>query len=250
MKKMISIWLASVAIAAFGGGSAAADALQTGPYIGANLGWDSSDTSTDTTMTAGSYFAGTSVTSINSQTFELDDDGMNYGAQIGYLWMGDTMGWGIEGDFNLMDRGGADTNTVVYPCCIADTYTYTQEIEQNWIATLRGRVGWNLAGIFAYGTAGVAIADVSYTASFSDTFDPVALQSFTGDDTMFGWTAGIGGEIGLGPATSLKVEYLHTDLGSIDADGTVLTASATDPTLSTSADLSPQLFRVGVNWRL
>ncbi len=37
--------------------------------------------------------------------------------------------------------------------------------------------------------------------------------TFKGSDTLWGWTVGGGAEYMLNPAWSLKVEYLHFDLG-------------------------------------
>jgi outer membrane immunogenic protein len=144
-----------------------------------------------------------------------------------------------------MDRGASQANTTTYPCCGPDTYTYGQEIEQEWLATIRARLGWDLGGIFVYGTAGAAFSDVTYSHTFSDTFSPVAALTYSNSDTLTGWTGGVGVETGLGGALSVKAEYLYADLGDIDTGGAIFGGG---PTIDSTAEIESSIFRFGVNW--
>lgn len=245
MRKMMILSAAAAAAALF---AAPAAALPSGFYLGVHAGWDFGDTDTNTTVAAGTYFAGTSVTSINtSSPTNLDDDGFNGGAQLGWLWTGGGWGWGIEGDFSYMGRNEAASVTVGYPCCVGTSYTSAQAMDRDWLATLRARLGFDVGGAFVYATGGAAFGDVGFAVSFSDTFAPVATQTFSRDGTEVGWTVGGGVEFGLGAMTSAKIEYLYVDLGSVGVGGIITTPAATDPPISGTASFVQHVARIGLN---
>jgi 2-methylisocitrate lyase-like PEP mutase family enzyme len=131
---------AAIAAAVFLPMGAANAAPQNGFYVGVNAGYDLGDTATSTTVTAGSYFAGTSVTSINSSSpTNLDKNGFIGGGQLGFLYSHAGFAWGAEADFNWMGRSQSSAVTVVYPCCGPTSYTSGQFMERDWLATVRAR---------------------------------------------------------------------------------------------------------------
>jgi outer membrane immunogenic protein len=94
----------------------------TGPYIGANLGYQWSDVS----------------------RLPLSPSGVTGGIQAGYLWQNGQFVFGGETDLQL---SGAD-----------DTFA-AWKFSNRWFGTLRARAGWALDNILLYGTAGLAYGD-------------------------------------------------------------------------------------------
>lgn len=105
-------------------------------------------------------------------------------------------------------------------------------IENTWLGTLRGRVGYSFGAWLPYLTGGGAWGNVK-------------VQSAGGSvsDTKGGWTAGGGIEYSLGQ-WSAKLEYLYIDLGTAtcNAAACLLPADA-------MVDVTANIFRAGLNYR-
>jgi outer membrane immunogenic protein len=120
-----------------------------------------------------------------------DIDGFVGGAHIGYNLQSGTIVWGIEADIEGSDLGGSgpfhDTNI-------------------NWLGSLRARFGLTVTPrTLLYATGGLAFGDVEVSNAFG-----------TFSDTRTGWTLGAGLEHAISPATTVRLEYRYTDLGSND----------------------------------
>ncbi len=112
--------------------------------------------------------------------------------------------FGIEGDGSWADVSGtAPTPPPFNP-------HFNETLRKNWLATIRGRVGYAINGnVLLYGTAGGAFAGLRIREY--DTTD--ATMSAVETLTFSGWTAGVGLEWGFAPSWSAKLEYLYVDLG-------------------------------------
>ena len=113
------------------------------------------------------------------------------GAYMGYNFQ-PTANWvvGIEGDASATTKkGSASGQTVTNP----------------WDATVRGRVGYAFDRFLVYGTGGVAFGGV--TAN-----DGVNAESAT----KIGWTAGVGVEAALTQNVTGRLEFRHTNLGTVN----------------------------------
>lgn len=106
--------------------------------------------------------------------------------------------------------------------------TITQSID--WIATLRGKVGFDGGAFMPYLTAGLAIAGATRYSSGPDVSDT---------QTHVGWAAGAGVEFAATEDVSINLEYLYTDLGEKEYD-----TGGVPPTVA----LTAHQVRVGVNW--
>jgi outer membrane immunogenic protein len=110
---------------------------------------------------------------------------------------------------------------------------------ENWLATVRGRLGYDVGQFWPgvgdtmlYIAGGLAVGEVHAWDS---------LFGASGSTTATGWTFGGGIETKLSPNWSVKLEYLHIDLG----DPAVFTAIPPNPEhVSTTADI----VRVGVSY--
>jgi outer membrane immunogenic protein len=117
------------------------------------------------------------------------------GLTAGYNYQYNQIVFGIEAD---VDWSGIKGSTTVN--CLGGCST-----RNDWLSTIRGRVGFAFDRFMPYVTAGVALGDIKASP-------PVGLPGGTG--TNIGWTVGAGFEVALvGPVTA-KAEYLFVDLGN------------------------------------
>lgn len=172
----------------------------TGAYIGIN----------------GGYGWGTSSFSAPFATGSFDVDGGVVGGTLGYNHQVGQIVFGIEGD---IDWSGIKGST---PC--AGTICETRN---NWLGTVRGRLGYSFDRFMPYVTGGVAFGDI----------DTNIAGIGSGHDTRAGWTVGGGVEAQINGPWTAKVEYLFVDLGS---GGSVL---------GSEADFESHLVRAGLNYK-
>ena len=105
--------------------------------------------------------------------------------------------------------------------------------KDTWLATVRGRVGYSFDRWLPYITGGGAWGKVYLDAPGSAV-----------NDTKGGWTAGAGVEYAIGPAWTVKLEYLYVDLG----DATCGTAACVLPA-NAQVHFTSNIMRAGVNFR-
>jgi outer membrane immunogenic protein len=186
----------------------------TGFYIGA-MGGFAFDGESDWDFNA----FGTSSTT--------DLDGWFAGGTVGAQWQMNWLVLGVEGDASWADISGAD------PCPNA---AFSCEVDIDWLASARGRVGVAWDRFLIFGTGGAAFAGVE---ADSPPFTP----GVTFDETYFGWTAGGGVEIGIWQNLSVKGEYAFYDLGDETAPAGVLDVGTVD------VDNQFHAAKFGLNWR-
>lgn len=166
----------------------------TGLYVGAHLGYGWSDVD----------WEGVS----NS----LGGSGALAGGQIGYNWQKGALVYGLEADASSSWVDGS-------------TSGFGHSVD--WAMSMRGRLGVAFYDnrTLLYGTAGVAWADIDYSA-----------PGFGGySKTHFGWVAGGGIEHMLNQNLSARVEYLYYDFNDATAPAGTLAGASTklDPTMQT-----------------
>lgn len=172
----------------------------TGLYVGINggYGWGSSDFSAP--------FA----------TGSFDTDGGLVGGTLGYNWQQGQFVFGAEGDIDWSDIGGSTT-------CGGVNCT----VDNDWLGTLRGRVGYAFDRFMPYITGGLAVGNVSTNIAGVG----------SGDDVNAGWTAGGGIEARITGPWTAKLEYLYVDLGR---GGSVA---------GSDADFTTNIVRGGINYK-
>jgi outer membrane immunogenic protein len=139
----------------------------SGLYIGALLGYSFGDADA-------------------GRTGDIDADGAEGGVYAGANYqIGDRLVLGVEGDVLASGveggRGGVG-------------------FEQDWVGSLRGRVGVALDDFLLYGTGGVAATGLEASSG-----------AFRDRDTAFGWTLGAGVETALSERVTARVEYRYTE---------------------------------------
>lgn len=228
----------------------------TGFYVGGNVGgqWGSADPATSTLLPVVTYFATSSATAIGAVGAQhINSTGVTGGFTAGFNWQVNNAVLGFEGDINYFGFKGSTSSTAVYPCCAPTSFTINSSVSADWLATIRGRIGFLATPSWLiYATGGAAIAEVKGDFSFTDTF-AAATESGAIRDTKVGWTAGFGSEYAVGNGWSLKAEYLYVDLGRSSVTSNNLTINAplltSAQTFTHSVDLKSNIVRVGVNYK-
>jgi outer membrane immunogenic protein len=205
----------------------------TGLYVGGTGGfaWGNPTTATsnnnDTTAFNTSVFV-----PLNPAEYHTKSTGWTAGVLAGVnRQLNSRLVVGVEGDFSWADVDGTITKTAICagyaggnPNC-----TYTQSQKLQWLATVRGRLGFSIIPeTVLYGTAGLAVGRVSFshslhTTGFAGTFDAAA----TGAETKAGWVVGTGIESWLASNWILRLEYLHYDLGTVSSTAPILAPGPT-----------------------
>ncbi len=244
----------------------AAIANWTGIYAGFHAGWGR--TSSDPGV------ASLSTTGYASPVFEtpnldIKGNGPLFGGQLGFNWQINPS-WviGIEGDITGTGLKNSATGT---PNCLTPFCTPSipvtganQQIGRdfNWLASLRGRLGYSWATSMVYFTGGAAWANINYRADSADAVFlcfggggggqgcsyPAAL-----DSTKLGWALGAGYETMISANWSFRAEYLFYRFGgtTVSVNGAPAAACSVASCSATYSfsDTDIHTARVGVNYR-
>jgi outer membrane immunogenic protein len=189
-------------------------------------------------------------------TGTISASGFTGGAQAGYNVQSNNLVYGVEADFGAFNLSGSQRRSAAFVAAAlgaTGTFTLGTSFNTDWLATLRGRFGWLFRpDVLAYLTGGLALTELEVGWSYSDTAFGTGAGSATASSLKTGWTLGGGVEWALGQNWSVKGEYLYVDFGKVTATGTIFNFSVAPPYaqgLSTSADLTAHVARVGVNRR-
>jgi outer membrane immunogenic protein len=140
-----------------------------------------------------------------------EPSGGAFGLQLGHNWQNGQFVFGGETDLQLSN---------------ADDVIAPWKFSNPWFGTVRARAGYAANNFLFYATAGLAYGSLELESG-----------GLSESRTHYGWTVGLGAEVGLTPNWTAKVEYLYFDL----ADRSYF--------IGTSNGLESGLFRLGVNYR-
>ena len=245
---MNKIWLVGAALlATLAGGSAFAADLPAAPYVKAPpstpiFSW----TGCYLGIEGGGAWGRSQHTAVGPANAGLpinnpfDVDGGLFGGTVGCNYQISNVVAGIENDLSWTNASGTTGDIPPFNPAARST------TKETWLDTLRGRLGFAWDRFFFYGTGGAAFADEGVTVCGISgcVFD---------SQTRTGWVAGVGGEWAAwtmpGGTLTLKVEYLHADLGS----GRFINPSVTFPgggtIVTRDVRLTDDIFRGGINWK-
>ena len=183
------------------------------------------------------------------------------GGQVGFQKQWGHFVVGLEGDFDRATSKssstfeGSDNDNLltdgngvagISPFTATAHLTSIRRADIDWTASGRGKVGWANGHVLLYVTGGAAWANVNVWADdrvttdffFSEGGPPGLIGSKTdsniskNDDTVFGWTAGGGGELAINDMFSIGMEYRHSNYGDhtyqFSSNGGVITPGATN----------------------
>jgi outer membrane immunogenic protein len=177
----------------------------------------------------------------NAASGKLSDSSFNGGLQAGYNLQTGGIIFGLEidgGSFNL----GAARSASALGTTIATSF------DSDWLFTARTRLGVPVAAtLMLYGTGGVALTNLGVTNSVTS----VGTASTHG--LVTGWVAGGGVEWALNRNWILRGEYLFLDFGkvSVNTPAALSGTQFTDDynTVRSTADLTAQMLRLGLNYK-
>lgn len=161
-------------------------------------------------------------------TGDFDVSGVIGGGTAGYNQQFGSIILGLEGDISGSGvKGNTDCPNRMFTC----------SVENHWLATVRGRLGYSFDRFMPYVTGGAAGGDVRVFSGLKTTGGGGV--DFT--RTVAGWTAGAGLETAFDPHWTTKVEYLYVRFDDVNVPSNVGTPTTTK--------LFENIVRVGVNYR-
>ena len=217
----------------------------TGPYAGVHLGygWGNADTYVNPLPLPRVPFDQA------PSTLSPGPGGVVGGVQLGYNYQINCFVAGIETDFSGSGMSGSQS---VSPILLNSGGTFQGVVSAhentNWYGTLRPRLGYAVQPrLLVYATGGLAYGDVSYSANtnFGQGYNsyPASLST-----TKVGWAVGGGVEYAVSKHCTVRLEYLHMDLGSES-----VTAGPVSPnppyTEGYTWNTTANIFNVGVNYK-
>jgi outer membrane immunogenic protein len=223
----------------------------------------------------GSYAANSAAAATGSISFGNDGRFIG-GGQIGYNWQFGRGVAGFEADIDGLgqrNRTGVLNNTVgPFPFSGAAEVINSQIMSSrtlDYLGTVRGRLGFLPSPAFLlYATGGAAYGGVKASTSVTQTnndcvafpgncLGPNAATFGSASTTLFGWTAGVGGEWMFAPHWSAKIEYLYYDLGSLSYNSALATnggsflgaGTLAIVNVQSTAKFNGSIARVGINYQ-
>ena len=161
-----------------------------------------------------------------STTGSFDTSGGLVGGTIGYNYQMNQVVLGVEGDIDWANINGTTSTG-----CPSATGTGCQTSD-NWLSTVRGRLGYAADRFMPYITGGAAFGDIKASG-----------PGLTGTDTTnAGWTLGGGIEFAIAGHWTAKAEYLYVNLGSVSCGAA---CGAAVQNVNWHANIG----RVGLNYR-
>jgi len=134
-------------------------------------------------------------------------DGVVGGFHLGYNWQVSSLVLGIEGSATLSGINGSR---------LCPDKRFRCEHENDFLGSVRGRLGVAIGSALFYGTGGVGFQRADYTVGNATT-GTVLVSS--GKNMDIGWVAGAGLEYAITKQVSARLEYLHYDFGDRSFEG-------------------------------
>jgi outer membrane immunogenic protein len=144
------------------------------------------------------------------------------GATVGYNVQVGQVVFGVEGDIDWSGISGSGNSVLCAGC----------STRNNWLSTIRGRVGYAFDRFLPYVTGGLALGNINATVP-----GLIGINQINA-----GWTVGAGIEYGVTNNVSNKAEYLYVDLGSVNCGLNCAPASG-------NVSFYANVLRGGVNFR-
>jgi outer membrane immunogenic protein len=224
---------------ALGGMAAAADVEApyqhdwTGLYVGGHIGYGEIDLNGEfdnTEADPGETFED------GAGSFDLDDNGLIGGAQIGYNVQIDSLVLGVEADLSFVD----------WKDKVANADDERVSFDTDYLFTFRARAGFAIDNILLFATAGAAWTDTTYEANRDvDDTDPGEEGDVDLDDV--GLAVGGGAEYAFDEDWSIKAEALYVMFNDKENTATLTNGSEIGDFIELD-DLF--VVRVGVNFHL
>ena len=245
-----------------------------GFYAGLNVGVARNDNCKSSTLSSFDITAAprvyTPIAGFGGGCNNSSNNGLIGGAQLGYNVQYGQLVFGVETDFDFTSRSRSASNYIFgTPAQIAGgggttvpfgVYAFPGDGGTNYVGTVRGRLGYAIDRTLLYVTGGLAYGNrsgngsIAYYNAGTIAGAPTAIYSRPGSQgSGVGFALGAGVEQALTNTWSVKLEYLHTDLGRRSggfSSNFQPAFTTTNYTVTTASSRNTNdSVRVGVNYR-
>ena len=238
---------------AIAGGAEKSPSHWTGFYVGATMGGVFSDFNTNTSTQAGGSFDAAQANAINNAgNLQIDANGFLAGVEGGYNWQYQHLLIGLETDLqSLSINDEKNSGAVPYPNVAARQFVVTVYGNNNWLLTVRPRLGFATNNWLVYVTGGLGLtlfqSDFVFSRESTQTGNVDFFESKKVDRVKPGYVIGAGVEGALTHRLSFKVEYQHEKFNTIKANNQATNNPAGNQ-ISSTVNLKSNVVRIGLNY--
>jgi outer membrane immunogenic protein len=235
----------------------------TGFYIGGNVGWAESEQTAYTVGTPAGFGApaigGAGIAGIGvlPMSHGLGHDSILGGVHAGYNWQAGNWVLGVEADASFIDRNITTSQPVLlsFAAPPQNAGPFFVSAHNDWLATVRGRLGYTWDRLMLYGTGGAAFTRTSYSTAYTSVgvvpaIGPLA-ANFSSDKV--GFAVGGGLEWMVSPNWLLRAEYLYYRFEGTQNSMAVVSGTCTAAVgcafNTNTGDLEFHTARVGVSYK-
>jgi outer membrane immunogenic protein len=156
--------------------------------------------------------------------------------------------FGIVGDISWVDGDSQRTYVLNQPGNAGpDIISH----RLNWYGSLRTKMGLALDNLHLYTTGGIALSNGETNYSTRRTFNGGVINNASiGDDSRWGWVAGVGAEYALTRSISMTSEALYYDFGTRTGTATAVGGAPANLRYSFDDNFSMWVVRSGINIKL
>jgi outer membrane immunogenic protein len=166
----------------------------------------------------------------------LSESGFLGGGQVGWNWQSGALVFGIEGDISFVDWDDS-----AHALADLDDPDHTRaSLDHDFLATVRGRIGWAVDNVMFFVTGGVAFLDSDFKVRDIDN------DYRSSDETYVGGVVGAGLEWGFAENFSVKVEGLYAFFDENESIKDRSEGGGNEGSLNID---NAVIARVGFNWR-
>jgi outer membrane immunogenic protein len=218
----------------------------TGFYVGVNAGGHWGRVSDPAVFTDNTWFgAPDNAHAAAAWPNTLSPSGFVGGGQIGYNWQVSNFVFGAEAD--IVGLTGSASRNLVFVINGNPGSNVGDSAKDNWMATVRARVGYAFDRALLYATGGVAFANWSFNHTYSDNAAAIP-TNVTNSTTRTGWTIGGGLEYAITNNWTVRGEYLYADFGTYN-NFLAMHTGGIGFTVLHPEKLNENIARIGVNYK-
>jgi outer membrane immunogenic protein len=224
----------------------------TGIYLGFNGGWGWSNSNNNILTLSPTTPLG-ALGAFPVTTFGGNNGNANgpvFGGQLGYNYQVGTWVFGVEGDVDGANIRNNNGGTVAVPALGGVIGSGFINAKQEWLASIRGRLGYTWGPGMIYVTGGGAWTGVEVNGGATiATATTIATGSFKQTNTLSGWVAGAGYEWMIAPNWSLRGEYLYYGFSNNTNSGTLSFPITGVNVTGTTGKLNTSVVRIGLDYK-
>ncbi len=226
----------------------------TGMYIGFNGGWGWSNTNNNTLALSPT---GTGVAGIFTPvTFGGNNGNANgpvFGGQLGYNYQAGSWVFGVEGDVDGANIRNNQGGALVVPP-FGTVGSGFINAKQEWLASIRGRLGYTWGPGMIYVTGGGAWTGVQANggATLASTIPggtAVETGTFSTSKTLSGWVVGAGYEWMIAPNWALRGEYLYYGFSNSNNNSALVFPVSGVTVTGNTGKLNTSVVRIGLDYK-